>query len=160
MQIGHNQEKDPEQMREDKAFLDAYSQIKSAESQMAGLKGESSAIYKRIQNIGGWTKADIKFAQSLEDKDVGQVIADFERKIRIAKLFGHRLGRQLSLLDEDRSPQADRAYEEGWAAGSLRKQATNPYDAEAGQRWQSGFNDGTAFINQKLDEELSEDDPD
>lgn len=146
----HN-EKTQQELYEDQQLLKGYVDLKSMRSDMAGLKGDMGAIFKRLKDLG-WSKKDIEFAQSLEDKDVGQVISDFERKIRIARLFGHQLGRQLDLLEKDRTPQVDRAYEEGKAAGSLRKQAINPYQpgSQEMDSWQRGFNDGNEFVNKDL----------
>lgn len=146
----HN-EKTQQELYEDQQFLKGFSDIKEKRSEMAGTKGDMGATYKRLKDLG-WSKKDIEFAFTLEDKDVGQVVADFERKIRIAKLFGHQLGRQLDLMDKDRTPQDDRAYEEGLGAGRLRKSAVNPYapGSQEHQRWQEGFNEGHAFINKDL----------
>lgn len=151
----HN-EKTPQELYEDQQFLKGFLELKEKRSEMAGAKGDMNAIYKRLKDLG-WTKKDAEFAMTLEDKDVGQVIADFERKIRIAKLFGHQLGRQLDILDKDRTPQADRAYDEGLAAGKLRKSAVNPYQPGSTefQRWQEGLNDGNAFINRDLAAEMN-----
>ena len=136
--------------------MKGYDDLKQLKSDMAGTKGDMGAIYKRLKDLG-FTKKDVEFASSLEDKDVGQVIADFENKIRIAKLFGHQLGRQMSLLDQDRTPQEDRAYEEGKAAGMLRKSSTNPYQAGSAefQNWQKGMNDGTEFVNKELNKAVN-----
>lgn len=149
----HNEEKTEQELYEDQQFLRGFADLKILKSDMAGTKGDMGAIYKRLKDLG-WSKKDIEFATTLEDKDIGQVIADFERKIRIAKLFGHQLGRQLNLLDADRTPQEDRAYEEGLAAGRLRKnESSSRYDpgSTAGQAWLKGFNEGHAFINRELD---------
>ncbi len=146
----HN-EKTAQELYEDQQFLKGYADIKKSQSEMAGTKGGMNAVYKRLKDLG-WSKKDIEFAQSLEEKDVGQVIADFERKIRIAKLFGHRIGRQMSLLNNDGASEGDRAYEEGRLAGMLRKANLNPYPmgSESYSEWQRGNNDGHAFINQDL----------
>lgn len=148
----HNQ-KSEQEIREDQAFLRGYSDIKGKKSEIASTTADMGVVYKRIKDIGGWTKKDVEFAMSLEDKDVGQVIAEFERKIRIAKLFGHQLGRQLELMDKDRTPQEDRAYEEGLAAGKLRKPNSNPYHpgTKEADAWQRGYNEGSEFINKELD---------
>ncbi|THK33992.1 hypothetical protein EHS39_32975 [Ensifer sp. MPMI2T] len=151
----HN-EKTPQELYEDQQFLKGFTDLKELRSEMAGTKGDMNAVYKRLKDLG-WTKKDIEFALTLEEKDVGQVVADFERKIRIAKLFGHQVGRQLDLMDKDRTPQADRAYEEGLAAGRLRKSASNPYapGSQEHQRWQEGLNEGNAFINKDLAAEIN-----
>lgn len=150
MRREHN-EKTPQEDYEDQQFIKSYSALNGLRSEMAGTKADMGAIYKRLKDLG-WSKKDVEFAQSLEDKDVGQVIADFERKIRIARLLGHSLGRQMSLLDEDRTPQEDRAYEEGKAIGMLRKQSSNPYQPGSREfnRWAKGNKDGTAFVNADL----------
>ncbi|WP_187967916.1 hypothetical protein [Aquibium microcysteis] len=152
----HN-EKTQQEQYEDQQFLRGFNEIKNHESEMAGTKGEIGQAYKRLKDLG-WSKKDIEFAKTLEDKDVGQVIADFERKIRVARLFGHQLGRQLELLDKDRTPQEDRAYEEGLAAGKLRKSATNPYQPGSKEfnRWQEGFAEGTKFINADLSKAVAD----
>ncbi|MCO5730134.1 hypothetical protein [Rhizobium sp. SSA_523] len=151
MSKDHNQ-KTEQELREEQKFLQGFTDIKSLRSEMASTKADMGAIFKRLKDIG-WTKVDIDFAFSLEDKDVGQVIADFERKIRIAKMFGHQLGRQLELLDKDRTPQQDRAYEDGLAAGKLRRANNNPYHAgsKEADAWQRGFNEGHEFINRDMD---------
>lgn len=148
--MGHN-EKTEQELYEEQKFLEGYAEIKELKSEMAGKKSDIGAVYKRLKDMG-WSKKNIEFAQSLEDKDVGQIIADFEQKIRIARLFGHRLGRQLDLLDADRTPQEDRAYEEGFAVGRQRKDVTNPYQlgSQEYQRWQEGVNEGNALANREL----------
>lgn len=155
----HN-EKTAQELFEDQQFLKGYASIKQSQSEMAGTKGGMNATYKRLKDLG-WTKKDIEFAQSLEEKDVGQVIADFEKKIRIAKLFGHRIGRQMNLLNGDGATETDRAYEEGRLAGMLRKANLNPYAAgsEGYDAWQRGNNDGHAFINQDLKAAISPESP-
>lgn len=155
MSKDHNQ-KTEQEVHEERQFIKGFTELKAHKSDMASTKGDMGAIYKRLKDLG-WTKKDVEFAFSLEDKDVGQVIADFERKIRVAKMFGHQLGRQIDLLEQDRTPQAERAYEEGLAAGKLRKSASNPYQpgTEEFQNWQKGMNDGTAWINAETDKAVN-----
>lgn len=153
----HN-EKTEQELMEDQQFLRGFTTIKTLEADMAGKKGDIGAEYKRLKDLG-WSKKDIEFAKTLEDKDVGQVIADFERKIRVAKLFGHSLGRRVDLFSEDRAPLEDRAYDEGLAAGKLRKaEASNPYapGSPAGQNWLKGFNEGHAFVNRDLAQAMAD----
>lgn len=151
----HN-EKTEQEIYEDQQFLNAFGEIKRLESDMAGTKGDIGAVFKRLKDLN-FTKKDVEFAKSLEDKDVGQVVADFERKIRIAKLFGHRIGRQLSLLDSDPAPQMERAYDEGLAVGRLRKQASNPYQpgTREYERWEDGNREGHQIANKALDEAVN-----
>lgn len=151
----HNQ-KTEQEIYEEQQLLKGFAELKSFRSDMAGIKGDMGATYKRLKDLG-WKKSDIEFAFSLEEKDVGQVISDFENKLRIARLFGHQLGRQLDLLDQDRTPQEDRAYDEGLAAGRQRKSATNPYTPGSPeyQRWQKGMNEGTAIANKAMDKAMN-----
>lgn len=137
---------------EEQQFLNALGQINTLNSEMAGTKGEIGGIYKRLADATGMTKADFKWAMELQTKDSAEVIATMERRLKVARWLGHRISRQLEMFDTDRTPADDVAYTEGYTAGKLRKDNANPYDPSSpkGQRWQSGFNDGTAFINQDL----------
>lgn len=158
--LGDNS-KTEQELYEEQQFLKGYTEIKSLTSEMAGTKADIGAVHKRLKDLG-WSKKDIEFAASLEDKDVGQVISDFERKIRIARMFGHALGRQLELLD-DKAPQEDKAYDQGLAAGKLRKtDALNPYVTGTPEwnRWATGHAEGSEFINRELAAILSDEQPD
>lgn len=152
----HNQMTEREQW-EEQQFFTAYNELKEHRSEMAGIKGEMGGLYKRLKDIG-FSKKDIEFAMTLEDKDVSEVIRDFEQKLRVARMFGHQLGRQLDLLDTDRTPEVDKAYQEGLANGKMRGSSSNPYgmNTEKGQAWQKGMNDGTEFINKELSEKVPE----
>lgn len=144
----HNSERE---QWEEQQFLNGLRQIKDLESDMAGTKGEIGGTYKRLEAVG-FDKSDIAWAKELEKKDAPKVIATMQRRIRIAKMLGHSVGRQFEMFEKDRAPATERAYDEGLAAGKMRKDAVNPYgaDSKQGQEWQRGFNDGTAFINKDL----------
>ncbi|OCJ12492.1 hypothetical protein A6U86_05575 [Rhizobium sp. AC27/96] len=156
---GHNVQTEREQW-EEQQFHNGFRQIKELNSDMAGTKGEIGGVYKRLKDVG-FTKADIKWAQELEEKDASEIIATMERRLRIARMFGHRVARQLDILEKDRTPAEDAAYEDGLAAGKGRKANANPYDTGSiqGQRWQAGFNDGTEFINKDLDSAVNGEEP-
>ncbi len=146
---------------EEQTFLNSFRLIKRIKEEITGSMGDSSAIYKRLKELG-FTKADVQWAFELEEKNAAEVIATMARRLRIAKMLGHGLSRQIEMFDADRTPVEDRAYAEGMAAGKLRKDMANPHDlsTDAGQAWQRGFNDGTAFINKALSDELIKaDDP-
>lgn len=150
---GHNSGLDPAQER---AFIREFQNIKDAESEMASSKGELAQIYKRLENAG-FSKDHVAFAKSLEKKNVSEVLADFEMKIKICRIVGHAVGRQLDFLDKDRTPIEDKAYADGVAAGKFGRSATNPYGMEtmSGQRWQQGFGDGNKFRNEALNEAVN-----
>lgn len=151
---GHNTGLDPQQER---AFIREFSAIQEAESDMAEQKGVLSGIYKRLENAG-FTKDDVKWAKELQKKNVAEVVATMRRRIAIATIMGHAIGRQMEMFDKDRTPLEDAAYLEGLGAGRLRKQNANPYDmgSLAGQNWQKGFNEGNAEANAALAEVMSE----
>ena len=156
---GHNIQDEREAFAE-QTFLNVLREIRDRKSAIGEEMAEINEAYKRLKPLG-FTKADVKWAFELEEKDSGEVIATMKRRLRIAGMLGHGLARQLDLLDQDRTPLEDRAYEEGLAGGKLRKDATNPYgaDSKAGQRWQQGLNDGTAFANRDLSHVMSQEDP-
>ncbi|KFB10359.1 ribosome modulation factor [Nitratireductor basaltis] len=156
--IGHNSDKEA---LAEQTFLSVFREIKERKSAIGEEMGEINEAYKRLK-VHGFTKADIKFAMELEEKDAGDVIATMQRRIRIAKMFGHGLARQFDMFEEDRTPLEERAYEEGLAAGKLRKgQGANPYDATsaAGQAWLKGEAEGNAFANADLSSALEQDEP-
>lgn len=152
---GHNSETEREQFIE-QTFLNVFREVKAGKSEIAETMVEINEAYKRLKPCG-FTKGDVKWAFELEEKDSGEIIAMMQRRIRIAKMLGHGLARQVDLF-EDRAPIEDRAYEEGLAAGKLRKDAANPYgaDSEAGQAWQRGLNEGNAFANTDLSGAMDE----
>jgi len=137
---------------EEQTFLDVFAEVKDGKSAIGEEMQEINEAYKRLKAVG-FTKADIKWAFELEKKDSGEVIATMQRRIRIAKMLGHGLARQLELYETDRASIEERAYDEGLAAGKLRKgQGANPYDptSSAGQAWLRGEADGNAFVNKDL----------
>ena len=155
---GHNSG-DERTQYEEQVFLRVFAEVKQGKSSIGEEMSEIGEAYKRLKPVG-FTKGDIKFAFDLEEQDAGKVIATMQRRIRIAKMFGHGLARQVEMFEQDRAPLEDRAYEEGLAAGKQRKSATNPYgaDSPAGQAWQRGMNDGTAFVNADLASKFENDD--
>jgi hypothetical protein len=145
------------EMWEEQQFLNGFRQIKDHKSEIAGTMGEISGIYDRQKNIG-FTKADVKWAMELDEKDAVEIIQTMSRRLRIARMFGHGVARQIEMFDSDRTPADERAYGEGLAAGKLRRDNANPYGADSpqGQAWQRGFNDGTEFINKELASQFEE----
>jgi hypothetical protein len=137
-------------------FIREFAAVKDAETEMAELKGKMSGVYKRLESAG-FTKDHITFAKSLEKKNVAEVIADFTMKIAICRIVGHAAGRQLDMLDKDRTPIEDQAYYDGYAAGRMGRGPTNPYGMEtmAGQRFQAGMNEGNAERNKIINEAVN-----
>ncbi|MEC9244642.1 MAG: hypothetical protein VYB05_07720 [Pseudomonadota bacterium] len=158
-EIGHNS--DEQDQLAEQTFLRVFNEVKEGKSDIGERMADINEAYKSLKPHG-YTKADIKFAMELEEKDAGDIIATMQRRIRIAKMFGHGLARQFDMFEEDRTPIEERAYEEGLAAGKLRKgQGANPYDATsaAGQAWLKGEAEGNAFANKDLSHVMDEPDP-
>jgi len=151
-----NDKKTEQEIHEDREFLRGLHESKLIISDMAEAKGDLGALYKRMKDLG-WSKKDFEYARSLENKDVGQVIQDKLREIRIAQLLGHPVSRQLRMLDNDSTPEVDRAFEAGQAAARLRKNTTNPYVPATAEyeRWADGYKAGTAWINAGLNEAVN-----
>lgn len=143
---------------EEQHFLNGFGQIKAYKADIAGTMGDINAIYERLKKIG-FTKADVKWAMELDEKDASEIVATMQRRLRIARFFGHGVARQMEIFEKDRTPAVDAAYERGVADGKLRKENANPFgmDSAQGQAWQRGFNDGTEFINKDLADQF--DDP-
>ncbi len=152
--MGHDSGLDPAQER---AFLREFTALQEAETEMAEQKGVLSGVYKRLENAG-FTKDDVRWAKDLQKKNVSEVVATMKRRLAIATIMGHAIGRQMEMFDNDRTPLEDAAYLEGLGAGRLRKQNHNHYGMEtlAGQAWQKGFNDGTAEVNAALSEAMND----
>lgn len=156
--VGHNS--DLVQFQ-DQVFLESLVAIKAKDSEIAAKSGELSGIYDRLKKCE-WTKADIAWAKELQTKDAGEIVTTMERRLRIAKLLGHSVSRQFDMFDKDRAPIEDVAYEEGFADGAQRKPESGRYDlsTSAGQKYQAGHNDGTAFINKDLASQFESEDGD
>lgn len=144
---GHNSNDD----YVEQIFHGTLSVIKADKSEIAGVMAGMKDAYDKAKGVG-IPKSVFKWAMDLEDKDINEVIRDLQWKIKVARWLGHPLGRQLDLLEVDRADAEERAYAEGLAAGKGRKENSNPYggDSLMGQAWQTGFNDGTAFVNKDL----------
>jgi uncharacterized protein (UPF0335 family) len=151
---GHNEMTEEEQYAQ-QVFMKAMREVRDGKSEIAGIMGDLADVYAQAKHKG-FTKADIKWALSLDTKDSAEVIQEMERRLKIAKWLGHGLARQVEMFP-DRTPVDERAYEMGLAAGKLRKPNQNPYDpgSAPGQQWQKGMNDGTEFINKDLEKIIS-----
>ncbi|WP_421930164.1 ribosome modulation factor [Nitratireductor rhodophyticola] len=159
-EAGHNVQDEREQFIQQQ-FLNGLVQIKGIKSNIATEMADAKDVYGRLKPYG-YTPADFKWAMELEDKDSAAILAMWERRLKIARWLGHGLARQFDMFDEDRTPIEERAYEEGLAAGKLRKgQGANPYDATsaAGQAWLKGEAEGNAFANKDLSHVMDEADP-
>ncbi len=149
---GHNSGLTPEQER---MFIRLFPALKDEESEIAEHRGKMAGIYSLADTVG-IKKEDFKWAKDLEKKNISEVIAELKRRLAIASLMGHQVGRQFDFFDKDRTPLEDAAYLEGLGAGRLRKPNANPYGMEtaAGQAWQNGHNEGSKEANIALAEAM------
>src|SRR5690242_15969174 len=70
---------------EELTFLNVFAKVKDGKSASGEKMQEINEAYKRLKPVG-FTKADIKWAFELEEKDSSEVIATMQRRIRIAKM--------------------------------------------------------------------------
>lgn len=154
--MGHNSDSEADKIAQ-AVFMDSLRQIIEGKSAIASTMGDLAAVYKRLGDFG-ITKADVKWALDLRERDAPKVLAEMRRRLRIAGWFGHQLSRQLTLLDEDRTPIEDAAFDAGHAVATMRgSTAENPHDLStiAGQAWLRGYHQGTALMNTALAEALA-----
>lgn len=117
------------------------------EKQMAALKGKIGAAYKEAK-VDGISKKDIKFAQDLQKDRDEQMLERRRRETEIALWLQHPIGTQIEMFDQDRTPVAERAFEQGKNAG-MKGETCNPPHAESteqGQKWIEGWHIGQKAI--------------
>ena len=143
--MGHNSEQDNLRRQQ---FHKLLGQIKVKESDIAGTKGDLAALYDRAK-ISGISKDVLKLAKKWGDMSDTEIAAEVRDIFFVAQELKTAVGRQLSLLDEDRAPTTEVAHDAGYLVGVQGGDATNPYDhaCEEGQAWQNGFNEGNTFRN-------------
>lgn len=148
------------EQHEERQFLTGMKEIADYKSEMSVKMNLINQVYKHLKKFN-FTKADVKWGFELEEKDAPEVMATMQRRLRIAKMLGHGVARQMDLLETDRTPLVDRAYEMGLNVGKLRKEMSCPFDlaSEAGQSWMKGVTDGTEFINKELAAAVEDTDP-
>ncbi len=140
----------------DEQLQSLFFQHKTLYEKEMGLKKKQDASFKNacklIKSEGG-SVTDIKRAIQL-DTDEGEkaVKADLEATLRIARWMGASIGSQFDMF-ADRTPAADRAYDEGKRAG-MKAEARNggQYDPSTEQyrKWMEGFDHGQDVNKKKL----------
>lgn len=129
------------------------------------LGGKIGSERKRIMEAGGFEKYEIDHALKLrsdnEDTD-GKAELEKQRRLNtIAAYVLHPIGTQPDLFDNvDRTPLAERAYNEGYNAGLEGKTRKPPHDpsTEAYAQWIRGWDDAQSFIIKKGIKRLDETD--
>lgn len=144
---GHNSA-DP---RKKAIFLDAVAKVARLKDRIASVTGELRAFYKDMQR-DGFTKDQFETAILVQTPEgEAKVKERMEKALQAAQFVGAMLGKSLDLFAEpDRTPAADRAYEEGQRASMENKAALPPYAPETEQfrRYMEGFHDHQASLAQ------------
>lgn len=104
---------------------------------------------KRIVSYG-FEPFEIDYALKLRrDEDDGMM--DRRRKeARVARFLNHPIGTQTDIFDElDRTPAADKAYQDGKIAGAAGESAKSPFapGLPQDQSWLKGWGDGQADLS-------------
>lgn len=131
---------------EEKAlFLNHLPIIKSLRAALNTATANLRNGYKRAKAEGGFKKIDFDVAIAMEtaEKEAKEK-AKIARALQIAKYMGSALGNQLDMFLEpepDRTPLADRAFEEGESDAMQNIPARPSYDpsTEAYRRYLDGF---------------------
>lgn len=133
--------------RHDSEISDLRSQLKTAVSD------RSNFLLKIKKEYGGNAIADLKKMVVLEDPaKEGAIKEDIERTLMIAKFLATPIGTQFELL-VDRTPDVDRAYNEGLSDGRQRKEPNyNKWGQGTAQRqfYERGFEQGGVERNELL----------
>lgn len=143
--IGHNGGRLSEEDEMNLLFINV-GLVSNAQAKLATANSEVRNAYKRAK-ADGFSKKQVDLAIRLRTEEGQKSFkADLEDSARIARWSGMAIGEQGSLFDEkDRTPIAERAYDEGRRAGLQSEDLnSNPYDVttEAGQAYISGWHDG------------------
>lgn len=139
---GHNSERSADAIRA--GFIQhrgTWNQLTAKQKSLDKLWTDAKAAlkadgYKVIQmqiadDLGGSLKQEAKVHTAVHDR------------LQVAQWVGHPMGAQLDMFAEpDRTPAADKAYDEGWLASASNEPAKPHYDPSVPQhaRWLEGYN--------------------
>jgi hypothetical protein len=149
--IGHNK---PE-LTEDEQRVLLYQHKSQYEAALAAKKradADLKATCKRAKvDCGEHAVADIKELIALENEKGGEALqADIERKLRLARWAGAKVGHQFN-FDEDVADQTQLIFEAGKIAGLKGEPRKPPHDpgTPGYDFWMNGYNEGqTVFATQ------------
>lgn len=134
----------PELDQEEKAlFLQHLPIIKRLRGLLNTANSNLRLAYKKAKAEAAFTKADFDTAIAVETaENEARERAKIARQLKIAKIMGSSLGAQLDMfLEPDRTPAADRAFEEGESDAMQNIPARPKYDPSTEQyrQYLSGF---------------------
>jgi hypothetical protein len=113
------------------------------------LKKKADADFKnacKLIKAEGTSIDDIQAAIEMDTEEgEARIKAGIQSKIRVARWMGASIGTQFEIF-EDRTPAADRAYDEGKRAGMKAEARKPPYDpsTEQSRKWFEGYDAGQA----------------
>lgn len=119
-----------------KLFLNVHlPKIKQLRDRLATANSNLRNAYKTAKAEGSFTKTDFDTAIEMEDAEKeARAKARIARTLVIARYMGSAMGAQLDLfLEPDRTPAADRAFDEGKMAAMKGETAKPPYDPSTEQ---------------------------
>lgn len=126
-------------------FLQHLPKVKELKEKLNTANANLRNAYKSAKAQGGFEKSDFDYAVEVETAEKeAKARAQIARRLTIARYMGSDLGAQLDLfLEPDRTPAADRAYNEGQTASMKGESARPDYAPETEQyrQWMQGYND-------------------
>jgi hypothetical protein len=151
---GHNQP--PNELTADEK-RELFLKDKGAYEKVLATKKKADAA---MRNVGktiksdGFTLAQIKVAIALDEPEgEADVRAELTQTMQAARWVGSDIGAQLDLfVQPNRTPAADRAFDEGKQASMENKPRKPPYDPSTAQfrSWMKGFNEHQGTLITKI----------
>lgn len=121
----------------------------SHRSSWNGYKAKLAVVEKLERDVKAALKADgftvkqMEIADSLATvKGEAKVTGEVKDRLQVARWIGHPMGAQLDMFEQpDRTPAADRAFDEGKQASMENKPRKPPHDPSTTQygRWMEGY---------------------
>jgi ribosome modulation factor len=137
---GHNSEDQRKVL-----FFHHLKRARDIATEMAELKKEFDFALKEAEE-DGIPKGDLRWALKAEKQNQERALAKARREMEMARWLNLPIGTQLDIFAVDRTPVADRAFEDGKTAGLQGKTCISPYDpsTEQSQKWIEGWHAGQA----------------
>jgi len=123
--------------------------VEAAKGKLTAAKESLKKLYAAAA-VDGFSKSDFQYARDVQSPErEAEARTTIARRLRIAGFLGSDLGKQLDLfLEPDRTPIADRAFEEGRRQAQQNLPAKPGYDpsTEAYRCYLAGFHSVTEAL--------------
>jgi ribosome modulation factor len=159
-QAGHNSELSDAEKRA--LFLNALPELEQLLEKKSGIVSDIRNQRKRIVSYG-FEPFEIDYALKIRKDEDATMIERRRKEARIARFLNHPIGTQSDIFDEvDRTPAADKAFDDGKIAGASGKACSSPFSPglDQDQAWIRGWGEGQADLAsgfRKLEANVSED---